>query len=113
MSRLKAGALTETVKIWIPELKESEYGGEGTLYYPESRPIKALVSFQRGARALIAGAVLMEKIIIVRCRRHKTFLTDRCQVEWQGERFKITKFDRVNHEDYVSLTCEKITTPDE
>lgn len=107
---LDKGLLTERIKVFPPVMVESEYGGQGRVAYPENRARKmwAMVTFQRGARAFQSGAVLLQKLILVRSARH-SFLSDRCQLEWQGERFKIVEFVEVKHEDYVSIKCEKLT----
>lgn len=89
-------------------MTESAYSGGGRITYPGFKKAWANVTFQRGARAMNSGAVLMEKVILVRLRPH-SWLTDRCQIEWQGERFKITTMDQKKHEEIVQLKCEKVT----
>lgn len=108
--KLSSGFLTERIKVYPPVMTESIYSGSGRITFPEERArrMKAAVTFQRGGRAFQAGAVLLQKLILVRCRPHK-FLTERCQLDWQGERYKIVEFVEVKHEEYVSIKAEKIT----
>lgn len=103
---LRAGSLNERIGILVPTVNRGEYG-EQEVIFTRKKTVWAGVTFQRGAKALVAGEVWMSGSISV-TMRDNSLVNDRCRLEWDGKTYAIESFNRSKADGSISIVCNVI-----
>ena len=100
---ITAGKLTERVAILVPEVTRTAMGEQLT-EYKEVRIVWANVVFQRGAQALTAGEVWLNRSVVV-TMRDNSVVTERCRLRWDGKTYIIESMNRSKHDGSITITA--------
>ena len=103
---ITAGRLSERVDILMPEVSRSETG-EQTIDYVNKKTIWANVVFQRGAQALVAGDVFLNRSVVVTMRDNR-LITERCRLGWDGKIYSIESFNRSKKDGSITITASVV-----
>lgn len=101
-----AGLLNTKIQILNPHTAESEYGGE-TLEYVDGGMIYANVKFQKAGSILRNGNIIQQGSILVTCRLTNK-LSNRSQIRWQGNLYRIDNLDTDPYERTHTISASKI-----
>lgn len=100
---ITAGKLSERVSILMPVVTRSE-SGEQLTDYKEVAKVWANVIFQRGAQALVAGDVFLNRSVVVTMRNNKV-ITERCRLKWDGKTYVIESLNRSGHDGSITIAA--------
>ena len=100
---ITAGKLSERVVILMPEVTRGE-SGEQVTDFKEVKTVWANVLFQRGAQALVAGDVYLNRSIVVTMRNNK-LITERCRLKWDGKTYFIESLNRSGHDGSITISA--------
>lgn len=100
---ISAGKLSERVAILTPNVSRTETGEQIT-EYREVRTVWANVVFQRGAQALAAGEVYLNRSIVITMRNNHV-ITERCRLRWDGKVYVIESLNRSGHDGSITISA--------
>lgn len=100
---ISAGKLSERVSILSPNVTRGE-SGEQLTTYENIKTVWANVIFQRGAQALVAGEVYLNRSIVVTMRDNE-LVTERCRLRWDGKVYVIESMNRSGHDGSITITA--------
>lgn len=103
---ITAGKLSERVVILVPEVTRGE-SGEQITEFTESKTVWANVLFQRGAQALVAGDVYLNRSVVI-TMRNNSLITERCRIRWDGKTYLIESLNRSGHDGSITISASVI-----
>lgn len=103
---ITAGKLTERVAILVPSTRRTDTG-EQIVVYDEERIVWANVVFQRGAQALNAGEVWLNRSVVV-TMRDNAVVTERCRLRWDGKTYVIESLNRSRHDGSITIGASAV-----
>lgn len=100
---ITAGKLSERVVILMPEVTRGE-SGEQVTDFKEVKTVWANVLFQRGAQALVAGDVYLNRSVVI-TMRNNSLITERCRLKWDGKTYIIESLNRSGHDGSITISA--------
>lgn len=104
---ISAGYLTDKVTIMFPLSKgRDEFGAERTDWLP-SKPRYAKVTYQRGAKAIVAGDSWVTQTISV-LMRYSPIVTERCRLVWDGKTYSTDSLNRSEKDGSMTIVATRV-----